>query len=95
MPRRVRLEALREAARAARERLVILDYDFPRRRPLGPALVWLVDLFESAYFKGFVREPISALLDEAGLEATCVRRALFFSVHVVTLDRLRIHHAMP
>ncbi len=82
MPRRVRLEVLREAARVARERLVILDYDFPRG-PLGPVLVWLVDLFESAYFKGFAREPTSALLREAGLEAVCVRRALFFAVRVV------------
>ncbi len=86
MPRRVRLEVLREAARVARERLVILDYDFPRRRPLGPLLVWLVDLFESAYFKGFARERSSALLREAGLEGACVERGLFFSVRVVELE---------
>ncbi len=86
MPRRVRLEVLREAARVARERLIILDYDFPRRRLLGPLLVWLVDLFESAYFKGFTREPTSALLREAGLESVCVRKALFFSVRVVDLE---------
>lgn len=88
MPRRVRLEVLREAARVARERLVILDYDFPRRRPLGPLLVWLVDLFESAYFKGFARERTSSLLREAGLEAVCVERALFFSVRVVDLQKV-------
>ncbi len=48
--------------------------------------MWLVDLFESAYFKGFAREPTSSLLREAGLEAVRVRKALFFSVRVVDLQ---------
>jgi len=35
MPRRVRLEVLREALRVSRERVVVLDYELPPGRPRG------------------------------------------------------------
>ncbi|MCP3962631.1 MAG: methyltransferase domain-containing protein [bacterium] len=86
MPRRVRLEVLREAARVTRERLVILDYELPKQRLPGALLLWLVGMFESAYFKGFVREGAPALLREAGLRTVEVKRvAPLFSVHGVAL----------
>lgn len=67
MPRRVRLEVLREASRVAR-RLVVLDYDFPRAGWLHRPLVWAVSLFETAYFKGFADEGLFTLFAAAGLE---------------------------
>lgn len=68
MPRRVRVEVLAEAARVAREKLVLLDYRFPRspgwwRR----SLVAAVGRVETAYFPGFVRQGMPSLLAAAGL----------------------------
>lgn len=85
MPRRVRIEVLREAARVTRERLVVVDYDFPRALWLRGILVGLVRLFETAYFRRFADEGVLPLLAEAGLEAVEVRlhRPLVFGSFVV------------
>jgi len=85
MPRRVRLEVLREACRVTRDRIVILDYDFPGPRWLRRALIGLVGLFETAYFKQFATEGLRPLLEEAGLRPIEVARLVppLFAVYVV------------
>lgn len=69
MPRPVRLQVLKEAVRVAREKVVVLDYAFPRagwsRRLTVGALAW----YETAYLRGFAREEIELLVAEAGFTA--------------------------
>jgi len=86
MPRKVRLEVLREARRVSREKIVILDYAFPRNRILRAPLIRMVRLFETAYFRQFAGEGVFPLLAEADLQAT-ETIPLFpplFAIHVVT-----------
>jgi ubiquinone/menaquinone biosynthesis C-methylase UbiE len=87
MPRAVRQQVLREARRVARERIVVLDYDFPRRPAwLRRLLVAFVQLFETAYLTPFVRDGgVESQLEAAGLSAWRTRRLrpLTFAVHVV------------
>jgi SAM-dependent methyltransferase len=87
MPRRVRLEVLAEAARVARERLVVADYALPRGWLGRKLLLPLVRLFETAYFPGFAAEGLEPLLAEAGLAASEVSRRgwPFFAVWVIPL----------
>jgi len=86
MPRKVRLRVLAEARRVARERIVIVDYEFPRKRILRGPLVRMVRSFETAYFRTFATEELSSLLEESGLrEIECRRPFPFlFSIRVVT-----------
>ena len=84
MPRKVRIEVLREARRVTRDRIVILDYHFPAWPPLRHAAVWAVQLFETAYLTRYADEEIAPLLAEAGLTIRSVRTfPLFpFAIHV-------------
>lgn len=68
MPRRVRLQVLAEAERVAFDRLLILDYHFPRAPLLRRPLIAAVGLFETAYFRRFAQEGLAGLLREAGME---------------------------
>lgn len=85
MPRRVRLQVLREACRVTSKRIVILDYEFPEPRWLRRVLIGLVGLFETAYFKQFASEGLRPLLEEAGLRPIEVVRLFppLFAVYVV------------
>lgn len=85
MPRVARVAALREAARVAREAVVILDYDFPRREPWRAMVVGLVRLYETAYLPDFARQGLAPVLAEAGLEIAAVSSPLpgFCAIHVV------------
>ena len=87
MPRKVRLEVLREAARVTRERLVIVDYDFPKARWLRRILVPAVQSFETAYLTRFAEEGVLPHLSEVGLDRVDVRlyRPLVFGTFVVRL----------
>lgn len=68
MPRRVRIEVLREAARVARETLVVLDYDVPRHTPWRQLVLKGLGLFETPYLAGFARDGGAAgAIAEAGL----------------------------
>jgi ubiquinone/menaquinone biosynthesis C-methylase UbiE len=90
MPRKVRVQVLREATRVARERLLVLDYDFPPRMLLRRTWIRLIDLFESAYFRAFVEDGgLEPLLVEAGLGNLPRRRRgqPLFAVHVIELGR--------
>ncbi|MCB1054216.1 MAG: methyltransferase domain-containing protein [Acidobacteria bacterium] len=70
MPRPVRAEILVEAARVAREGLVILDYAPPGSRWLRELWRRSIGLVETAYFSGFVRDGgVPAALVAAGLPA--------------------------
>jgi len=86
MPRKVRTEVLREAARVARERLVILDYDVPRRRLWRRAVLAGLGLFETPYLAGFARQGARGALEDAGLEVQETARPLpgVFLIHIVT-----------
>lgn len=77
MPRTVRVEALREAARVAREGVVVLDYEPPRGR-LGRAVVLaLLGSFETAYLRGFARDGgVAGALAAAGLVGERLARPL-------------------
>jgi ubiquinone/menaquinone biosynthesis C-methylase UbiE len=85
MPAKVRRLVLREVARVARDRLIIVDYELG-----GPTVVrrWLsrsIQLFETAYFKRFVDEGLPALLADCGLERYEVSRIgfPFFGIYCV------------
>ncbi len=86
MPRRVRLEVLREAARVTRNRLVILDYALPHNPLLHRTFTRAISLFESAYFPQFAHEGLSPLLLAAGLpQAATTTRLPCFAVSTVNL----------
>jgi demethylmenaquinone methyltransferase/2-methoxy-6-polyprenyl-1,4-benzoquinol methylase len=86
MPRKVRTQVLREAARVARETLVVLDYDVPRRGPWRRAVLAGLGLFETPYLAGFARQGARGALEEAGLAIRETLRPLpgLFVIHVVT-----------
>jgi ubiquinone/menaquinone biosynthesis C-methylase UbiE len=86
MPRKVRVEVLAEAARVVAKRLVILDYDLPRRPRLRRAAGALIALFETAYFRSFSREGVVPLLEESGV----VKRS-GGKEHVLTVTRIFPH----
>lgn len=85
MPRPVRLAVLAEARRVTRDRIVIVDYHFPRRRWLRRPLVRAVQLFETAYLARYADEEVQPLLDALGLETVEFRSfwPLVFGLHVV------------
>jgi ubiquinone/menaquinone biosynthesis C-methylase UbiE len=87
MPRKVRLEVLRETARVTRSRIVIVDYDFPESPWLRRSLVRLVQLFETVYLTGFADEGVLPHLKDVGLEQVDVKlyRPLVFGSFVVHL----------
>lgn len=83
MPRAVRAEALREAARVAK-RVVVLDYE-PPRKGIGRRIVLsILRLFETAYLDGFARHGVEGALSDAGLRWGPVARPLpgFFALRV-------------
>jgi ubiquinone/menaquinone biosynthesis C-methylase UbiE len=86
MPRKVRTQVLREAARVARERLVVLDYDVPRREPWRRAVLAGLGLFETPYLADFAKQGARGALEEAGLAVQETLRPLpgLFVIHVVT-----------
>jgi ubiquinone/menaquinone biosynthesis C-methylase UbiE len=67
MPRRVRVEVLREAVRVAREAVVVLDYELLRREPWHGLGRRFLELFETPYVRDFTREGAPAALAAAGL----------------------------
>ena len=85
MPRKVRTQVLREAARVARERLVVLDYDVPRRGPLRTVVLKGLGLFETPYLADFAKQGAAGALEDAGLTVHETVRPLpgLFVVHVV------------
>jgi len=87
MPRAVSVEALREAARVARRRVVILDYELPRQPLLRAASQRMIEWFETVYFRRYVREGLDPLLSDAGLSFavhTPIRGSFFSMCEVVT-----------
>lgn len=85
MPRKVRIEVLRECKRVTRDRIVIVDYAFPRAQPLRRLAVGAVQLFETAYLTRYADEEVGPLLHETGLAVIEVTsfRLLPFAIHVV------------
>ena len=86
MPRRARTQALREAARVAREAVVVLDYDVPRRGPLRRAVLAALRLFETPYLADFARQGTPAAIADAGLAMRAAARPLpgLFAVYLLT-----------
>lgn len=86
MPRKVRTQVLHEAARVARERLVVLDYDVPRRGPWRRAVLAGLGLFETPYLADFAKQGAAGALAEAGLTVRETVRPLpgLFVIHLVT-----------
>jgi ubiquinone/menaquinone biosynthesis C-methylase UbiE len=96
MPRKVRGEVLAEATRVGRSRLAILDYDLPRPSLARTVTHRLIDLFESPFFSGFVKQGLGELLREEGLPVASVRRdpSRLFSVYQVPLSGWRVDCAL-
>lgn len=88
MPRRVQLAVLREAARLARHRLLVLDYDLPRSPILRRLARTGIGLFESPFFTRFVDEDTSSRIEAAGLPTPRVVRdpSHLFSIFEVDLS---------
>lgn len=59
----LRAFTLREAARIARERVVIFDYT-----ARGPWYIRLIEWLEGPYFRHYLRRPVQHQLEEAGLD---------------------------
>jgi ubiquinone/menaquinone biosynthesis C-methylase UbiE len=91
MPRRVRTEVLREAARVARESVVVLDYDVPRRDPGQKLVLGGLNLFETPYLAGFAKQGAAGAIAEAGLQVKETVRPVtgLFGVSVV-FDQTKI-----
>ncbi|MGE0640609.1 MAG: class I SAM-dependent methyltransferase [Thermoanaerobaculia bacterium] len=69
MPRTVRRQVLLEAARVARDGVVVLDYDPAVESGPGRAVLRLLATFETAYLRGFVRSGgAEVALRTAGLD---------------------------
>lgn len=77
MPARARVESLREAARVARESVIVVDYD-PAASGFGRRLVIsMLARFETAYLRGFLRAGgAPAAIAAAELAVERRRRAL-------------------
>jgi ubiquinone/menaquinone biosynthesis C-methylase UbiE len=82
----VRVQVLAEAARVCRGRLIVLDYDLPRARPLRAFCFWMIGLFESPYFRSFAREDALPLFADAGLPIPTVKRLFSGMFSVFTLS---------
>jgi ubiquinone/menaquinone biosynthesis C-methylase UbiE len=87
MPRKVRTQVLREAARVARETLVVLDYDVPRRGLWRRVVLALLGLFETPYLADFAKQGARGALEEAGLTIRKTVRPLpgLLVIHEVAL----------
>jgi ubiquinone/menaquinone biosynthesis C-methylase UbiE len=85
MPRRARTEVLREAARVARDAVVVLDYDVPRREPWRRLALAGLGLFETPYLADFAKGGALGAIAEAGLAVRETVRPLpgLFVVHVL------------
>lgn len=67
MPRKVRIQVLREAYRVTSRQLIILDYDLWKNKFLFYIGLNLINLFETAYFKSYAKEGLAPLLLEANI----------------------------
>jgi ubiquinone/menaquinone biosynthesis C-methylase UbiE len=75
MPRAVRVQALREAARVSRGGVVILDYEPLRRAPFHGMTARFLETFETAYLRGFVESGgVAGAVADAGLQAIRLAR---------------------
>jgi len=85
MPRAVRREVLREAARVGRESVVILDYDVPKSGPWRRLVLWGLGLFETPYLRGFAEAGAAGAIEQAGLAVRETVRPVpgLFAVYVV------------
>ncbi|MBW2712298.1 MAG: class I SAM-dependent methyltransferase [Deltaproteobacteria bacterium] len=88
MPRKVRLQVVQEAARVARDRLVILDYDLPRNHRLRRLALAFLMTFETPYLRDFSKEGVLPILRSAGLHTLRVRHCpwSFFTIYEVDLS---------
>jgi demethylmenaquinone methyltransferase/2-methoxy-6-polyprenyl-1,4-benzoquinol methylase len=68
MPPEAREEVLREMTRVTKGRIVIVDYKSPRNRFRRWLRVALISLYESKYFRDFMRSDFQALLARCGLQ---------------------------
>lgn len=89
MPRKVRVQVLREAARVARERLVVLDYDVPRSGLGRRAVLAGLGLFETPYLADFAKQGAAGALAEAGLRIETTLKPVpgLFVIHLVTFPQ--------
>jgi len=68
MPVEIREGVLREMARVTKDRIVIVDYNPPPNKLLRSVYTGLISLYESKYFRDFVRNDFGALLARCGLQ---------------------------
>lgn len=74
MPPRVRSGVVREAARVARERLIVADYELPAGRWGSGWWRRLIGWVETPYFRSFVLAGVAPLLRQQGFERVVVER---------------------
>jgi ubiquinone/menaquinone biosynthesis C-methylase UbiE len=86
MPPRVRPIVLGEAARVARERLVVADYELPDERWISRWLRRMIGWGETPYFRSFALSGAAPLLGRQGFETVSVERCRpAFAVFEATL----------
>ncbi len=88
MPRKVRIQVVQEAARVARDRLVILDYDLPRNASLRKLALTFLMTFETPYLRDFSKDGVLPILKSTGLHSIRVRHCpwSFFTIYEVDLS---------
>jgi demethylmenaquinone methyltransferase/2-methoxy-6-polyprenyl-1,4-benzoquinol methylase len=74
MPPQARRRVLREAARVARERLIVADYELPAGRWSSRWWRRMIGWVETPYFESFVRSGAAPLLREQGFRDVAVER---------------------
>ncbi len=87
MPRKVRVQVLKEAYRVCSNQLTIIDYDLWKPKLLFKLSLALINLFETPYFRSYAKEGLKPLLKEASIETKTLKtKRVFpglFSVHSI------------
>lgn len=87
MPPDIRTATVREAKRVLRPdgRLYVLEYDLPQDTASGRWTARAFDLFESRYFRGFLKTDLTTYLSGLGFERMAKTSHLFGRLQLLTL----------
>ena len=78
MPLSIRQKVLKEMGRVTRPEgiIIVLDYDLPKNRISRPLVYHLNSLFESDYYKDFIKSDLEALLRKHGITVIEKQKAM-------------------
>jgi len=76
MPPQIREAVLREMARVTKRRVIIIDYNQPRRPVLRALYARAISIYESRYFSEFFKSDLEQLLARNGLQLEEVKTVM-------------------